>query len=127
MKNIFLTLSIFLLLTNCSEQHITREENPIYNKWSLVRFEPGLSPTETFNEGKIEWLFQQSNKLKVDIDNSISTSPIKPNGEYVFSLNRNSISIDNIEYDYSINENTLIISDDLSSDGFKATFIIGTD
>lgn len=122
MKNIYLTLSIFLLFTNCSEQEIIQKENPIYNKWSLVKFEPGLSPTETFNEGKVEWFFQQSNKLKVEIDNSISSSPIKPNGEYVFSLNGNRISIDNIEYDYSINENTLIISDDPSSDGFKATF-----
>jgi len=123
MKNIFLILSMFFFFTNCSEQKVTQEENLIYNKWYLVKFEPGLSPTETFNEGKVIWLFQQENKLKVEIDNSVSSSPIKPIGEYEFSLNGNRISIGNIEYDYSINENTLIISDDPSSDGFKATFL----
>jgi hypothetical protein len=122
MKNIILILSMFLFFSNCSEQEIKQEENLIYNKWNLVKFEPGFSPIETFNEGKIIWLFQKSNKVKVEIDNSVLSSPIKSSGEYEFFLNGNLISIDNIEYDYSINANTLIISDDPSSDGFKATF-----
>jgi len=49
-------------------------------------------------------------------------SLIKSTGEYEFSLSGNLISIDNLEYDFSINGNILVISDDPSSDGFKATF-----
>jgi len=122
MKNMYLILSVLFLFTGCNEEEAKPQETSIYNKWNLVKFEPGLSPTETFSEGEITWFFQQQNKLNVEIDNSISSSPIKPNGEYQFSLSGNSISIENMKYDFSINEDTLIISDDPSSDGFKATF-----
>jgi hypothetical protein len=122
MKDMLLIFAMLFLFTGCNEEEAKQQETSVYNKWNLIKFEPGLSPTETFSEGKITWLFQQENKLKVEIDNSVSSSPIKSTGEYGFSLNGNRISIGNIEYDYSINENTLIISDDPSSDGFKATF-----
>ena len=122
MKNIFLILTAFFFFTGCCREVVKQQENSIYSKWHLVKFEPGLSPTQIFIEGKIIWLFQQQNKLKVEIDNTVSSSPIKSTGEYEFSLNGNRISIDHVKYDFSISEKTLIISDNPSSDGFKATF-----
>lgn len=48
---------------------------------------------------------QTTNKLQVQVNNSVNTPPLKTTGEY----------------DFSINENILIISDDPSADGFRAT------
>jgi len=117
-----LILTILFMFTGCNKEEVKQQENLILGQWSLIKFEPGFSPTENFTNGKVIWLFQQPNKLKVEIANTVSFSPIKSTGEYEFSLSGNLISIDNLEYDFSINGNILVISDDPSSDGFKATF-----
>lgn len=118
----FLILSMFFFITSCNEEETKQQENSIYNQWSLIKYEPGLSPTENFNVSQISWNFQQTNILKIQVDNTIITPPLKTEGEYDFSINGNRVSINNMIYDFSISENTLIISDNPSSDGFKATF-----
>ena len=122
MKSIILILSILFSLTSCSDDKIEKQEIDITGLWSLIKFEPGFSPTENFSENQIIWSFQQTNILKIQIDNTVSTPPLKTEGEYNFSINGNRVTIDNMKYDFSINENILIISDNPSSDGFKATF-----
>ena len=122
MKNMYLILSVLFLFTGCNEEETKQQESSIYNQWSLIKYEPGLSPTENFNVNQISWNFQQTNILKIQVDNTVSTPPLKTEGEYDFSINGNRVSINNMEYDFSISENTLIISDNPSSDGFKATF-----
>ena len=122
MKNMYLILSIFFFFTGCNKEETKQQENSIYNQWSLIKYEPGFSPTEIFSANQIIWNFQPTNVLKIRVDNAVSSPPLKTDGEYDFSLNDNRISINNLEYDFSINENTLILSDDPSSDGFKATF-----
>ena len=118
-----LILSIFLLITGCSEEETKQQENSIYGQWSLIKYEPGLAPTESFSVNQISWSFEYTNILKIQTENTVNTPPLKTEGEYEFSINGNRISINNMEYDYSTNENTLVISDDPSSDGFKATFL----
>ena len=118
----FLILSIFLLITGCSEEETKQQENSIYGQWSLIKYEPGLAPTENFSVNQISWDFKHTNILKIQIDNTVNTPPLKTEGEYEFSINGNRLSINNMQYDFSIIENILIISDDPSSDGFKATF-----
>ena len=59
MKNMFLILSIFLFITGCSEEETKQQENSIYGQWNLIKYEPGLSPTENFNTGQISWTFFQ--------------------------------------------------------------------
>lgn len=122
MKNMYLILSMFFFITSCNEEETKQQENSIYNQWSLIKYEPGLSPTENFNVSQISWNFQQTNILKIQVDNTIITPPLKTEGEYDFSINGNRVSINNMIFDFSISENTLIISDNPSSDGFKATF-----
>jgi hypothetical protein len=122
MKNMFLILSIFLFITGCSEEETKQQENSIYGQWNLIKYEPGLSPTENFNTGQISWTFFSTNNLQVQANNSVNTPPLKTTGEYNFSINGSRISIDDIEYDFSVNRNALIISDNPSSDGFKITF-----
>ena len=127
MKNMYLISSVLFLFTGCNEEEAKQQENSIYNQWSLIKYEPGLSPTENFNVNQIYWDFQQTNILKVQVDNTVSTPPLKKEGQYNFSINGNRLSINKIEYDFSIIENTLTISDDPSSDGFKATFSKGAE
>lgn len=122
MKNMYLILSIFFLITGCSEEEAKQQENSIYGKWSLIKYESGFSPTENFSVNQISWSFEQTNVLKIQVDNTVSTPPLKTEGQYDFSINDNRLLINNMEYDFSISENALIISDDPSSDGFKATF-----
>lgn len=122
MKNMYLILSVLFLFTGCNEEETKQQENSIYKQWNLIKYEPGFSPTENFSENQIIWNFQQTNILKIQVDNAVSTPPLKTEGEYDFSINGNRVSINNMEYDFSISESTLIISDDPSSDGFKATF-----
>ncbi len=122
MKSMYLILSMFFFITSCNEEETKQQENSIYNQWSLIKYEPGLSPTENFNVSQISWNFQQTNILKIQVDNTIITPPLKTEGEYDFSINGNRVSINNMIFDFSISENTLIISDNPSSDGFKATF-----
>lgn len=118
----YLILSVLFLFTGCNEEETKQQENSIYKQWNLIKYEPGFSPTENFSENQIIWHFQQTNILKIQVDNAVSTPPLKTDGEYDFSINGNRVSINNMEYDFSISESTLIISDDPSSDGFKATF-----
>lgn len=116
-----LILVLVLSLFSCCDNNTT-EEISIYYKWSLVKFEPGLSPIKNFNNEMIIWEFHQNGILEISIDNSVDSEPIKPAGEFQFSLNGNRILIDNLEYDFLISNELLIISDNPSSDGFKATF-----
>ena len=121
MKNTYLILIILSVFTGCNEEKVRHQENSIFGKWSLIRYEAGFSPTEDFSNGEVIWLFKQPNKLKVETHNTMS-SPIKLIGQYEFSLNKNIINIDNSKYDFLITENTLVISNDPSADGFIATF-----
>ena len=66
----FLILSIFLLITGCSEEETKQQENSIYGQWSLIKYEPGLAPTENFSVNQISWDFKHTNILKIQIDNT---------------------------------------------------------
>jgi hypothetical protein len=122
MKNIFLILCILLSFINCSNNNIGNNENSIIGTWSLLKFEPGFSPTENFNNGDIIWIFQQNGTVNITIDISISSSPIKQSGSYNYSLTERRILIGDTEYDYEFNKSILVISDNPSADGFRAEF-----
>ncbi len=125
MKLITILFSILLLFSSCSDNETMKIDGPIIGKWSLLIYEPGYSPTENFNTGEIIWEFKETGILNVIISESISSSPVLPNGKYKYSINENElkITIDNTEYDYEINNTKLLIDDDLASDGFRIEFI----
>lgn len=120
MKKTLFILTLITSLMGCKDE--TTKENPLIGDWSLVIFEPGFSPKETYNKGDVIWKFRQTNTLDIRIDNSIKATPIKKEGVYAFSISGSRISIDKVSYAYSIDDDTLIISDDPSADGFKSTF-----
>ncbi len=125
MKLVTIIFNILLLFSSCSDNEPINIEGPIIGKWSLIKYKPGYSPTENFNTGEIIWEFKKIEILNVIIDESISSSPVLPNGKHKYSLNVNElkITIDNTEYDYEINNTKLLIDNDLASDGFRIEFI----
>lgn len=123
MKLLTIIFSILLSFTSCSDNETINIEGPIIGKWSLIIYEPGYSPTENFNIGKIIWEFKKTGILYTFIDESISSTPVLPTGKYNYSLNELKITIDNMEYDYEIDNTKLIIHNDPTSDGFRIEFI----
>lgn len=121
MKYFFIILGVLLSITSCGVEK-EDQNNPIFKKWSLIKFEPGFSPTKSFDSKEIIWEFQENGKLKININVSISKPPIKPTGEYQFLLEGNRIIIEGVEYGFTIHNDALIISDDPSADGFRATY-----
>lgn len=138
MKKLFSIITFVLLFIGCTninnEDKVAQNEpdtngsaiepiieSPIVNEWSLIKFEPGFSPTKNFKEKEIVWTFLENGTLKVET--SLSNSlPIKSIGVYGFSLREKQIVFGETGYDFELKNESLIISDDPSSDGFRATF-----
>lgn len=121
MKTTLLVLTLLTALLGCKDEGV--KDNSLIGEWSLMTFEPGFSPMETYSKGDIIWKFQQTNTLNIQMSDNVKVSPIKKEGIYEFSVSQNRISVHKVSYDYSIDTDTLIISDNPSADGFKATFL----
>ena len=44
-----LILTILFMFTGCNKEEVKQQENLILGQWSLIKFEPGFSPTENFS------------------------------------------------------------------------------
>ena len=128
MKNMFLILTIFFLITGCSDEETKQQENSIYGQWSLIKYEPGFSPTENFNNDEISWTFNSDDSINVAIVNGTQVSdgiPLNTNGNYLYSINNNELVLNNNEsFKYEIIHNKLILSTfiGVGSDGIRITF-----
>ena len=122
MKTIYLILLSLITAISCTADSENIQETSINGKWSLTIYEPGLSPTENYNMQQIMWNFQSGNSLTVEVETTVSSPPILESGNHDYSLINDKLIINNLEYDFSISINQLIISDDPASDGFRATF-----
>ena len=128
MKAIILILSIFLA-TSCNkdDDNWTAQNNQeIVATWHLIKFEPGFSPTDNYTD-EIQWTFTTNNTIDVVIENGTNTNsslPLNSNGNYTYSIAGNQITIENITYNFEINNNELLIEDTVgqSADGKKLTF-----
>lgn len=120
MKTIILIFCMLTSLSSCNNDSNAQDVS-ITGNWNFIKFENGFSPVENFKEGDIIMVFQEDGIVL--INSSVDSTPIKPNGSYNYSVNGNKLTIDNEEYDYTIEKNQLIIFDDPSADGFKATFL----
>ena len=128
MKAIILILSI-CLATSCNkdDDNWTAQNNQeIVATWHLIKFEPGFSPTDNYTD-EIQWTFTTNNTIDVVIENGTNTNsslPLNSNGNYTYSIAGNQITIENITYNFEINNNELLIEDTVgqSADGKKLTF-----
>ncbi|WOC40382.1 hypothetical protein [Polaribacter sp. HL-MS24] len=55
MKNMYLILSIFFIISSCSDEQTEQQENTIYGTWHLInRFDGGSpTPNQNFENGEI--------------------------------------------------------------------------
>lgn len=124
----YLILSVLFLFTGCHEEEAKQQENSIYGTWSLIKYEPGFSPTENFSENQIIWTFNSNNSLNVLISIGTEVSdklPLNSNGEYIYAANNNELIINNNQgFKYEITNNELIMSTfvGLEADGMRITF-----
>lgn len=126
MKTIFLLFTFFFFASSCGEEK--PEEISIIGQWSLIKYEPGFSPTENFSLGTILWTFNSNNRVNVIIadDKVINNEiPLNISGNYSYSNTENELLLDNKQkFKYEIKNKELIISTfiDLSADGLRITF-----
>lgn len=129
MKHTIVFLAVLFSLSSCNSEKEKMEEikevqeTEVLSTWTLIKFEPGFSPIKNYDEGLILWTFRENQELNVSIDEEVDSNPIKSTGKYTFSISEGKITIDNLEFDYNIENDTLIISDNPAADGFRATFV----
>ena len=122
----FLILTAFILFTTCDKEK--PEEISIIGQWSLIKYEPGFSPTENFSLGAILWTFNSNNRVNVIIadDKEVNNEvPLNISGNYSYSNTESELLLDNKQnFKYEIKNRELIISSfiDLSADGLRITF-----
>ena len=94
--------------------------NSIAGTWNLRTFQCCLFQTEQFNQGDIIWKFNSNEILEVNINIVLedeSQIPIQENGSFSYDFNQTSVVIDNTEYDFTLENDQLILSDDPEVDG----------
>jgi hypothetical protein len=124
MKTIFIILSLFFI-TNCDKKEETSQETTdLVASWYLMSFNPGFGQTEDYNTGDIIWIINSENSISVTLDVTTSTQlPLNENGSYSYNIiSNNSVSIENIAYEYQLEGQTLKLLDNPSSDGIILTF-----
>jgi|TARA_B110000902_G_scaffold257231_1_gene325095 hypothetical protein len=124
MKTIFIILSLFFI-TNCDKkEEISQETTDLVASWYLMSFNPGFGQTEDYNTGDIIWIINSENSISVTLDVTTSTQlPLNENGSYSYNIiSNNSVSIENIAYEYQLEGQTLKLLDNPSSDGIILTF-----
>ncbi|MDG1850127.1 MAG: hypothetical protein P8I82_06565 [Flavobacteriales bacterium] len=125
MKNILFV--ILLAFSSCGENDEIDQSNQIIGKWSLVNVMAGFSPEEIYDSGIILWEFTSENQILVEINTELNESsnvPLNNNGTYNFELIENKINIEDIEYEYHLDNGHLILSHQVASDGPRLEFII---
>lgn len=125
MKNILFV--ILLAFSSCGENDEIDQSNQIIGKWCLVNVMAGFSPEEIYDSGIILWEFTSENQILVEINTELNESsnvPLNNNGTYNFELIENKINIEDIEYEYHLDNGHLILSHQVASDGPRLEFII---
>lgn len=125
MKNILFV--ILLAFSSCGDNDEIDQSNQIIGKWCLVNVMAGFSPEEIYDSGIILWEFTSENQILVEINTELNESsnvPLNNNGTYNFELIENKINIEDIEYEYHLDNGHLILSHQVASDGPRLEFII---
>jgi len=126
MKNIFFILVQAFFLSNCNEDNVsTKINHPITGSWHLISYEPGFSPTSFYKNEEVTWVFYNDGKLVVKIKNGTSINnsmPLSSDGNYLYTITDKLITLKDFEYDYSIENETLTISNNPAADGKRLIF-----
>jgi len=92
--------------------------------WNLVRFEPGFGPLAEY-DNQIAWTITGGQILVQIVDGTTVSAnmPLNINGTYDYNApSDNTIEINGVVYNLTINGNTLIVERNLAADGIRLTF-----
>ena len=126
MKIVFIILTTFFLFIGCGQEK--NEEISIIGQRSLIKYEPGFSPTENYSLGTILWTFNANNSVYVmiaDVTEVNDGIPLNKSGTYSYSNTENELLLDhNQRFKYEMTSGELIISTFIgpSADGIRITF-----
>lgn len=121
-----------LLLISCSKKDSISQDIPTEGlinlttgKWSVTYLSPGLAQSQSYQLNDILWKFNSNKELIVEINTDLTNkyTPILDAGKYTFELKDNKILLDNQEYDYTIVDDELTISDHPEVDGPQMGFV----
>lgn len=105
------------MLVSCSDDD-SPQINPELNKtWEMISYVAFMPEIPEINEGDILWTIDIYNK-KLTVENNIQEQYpyMTPSGTYEIEITYNTITTSFFEYDYNIQDNTLIVSDEWESD-----------
>ncbi len=117
---------IAVMLMSCEKEN-PKEHEQIYANWTLVKVTTGFSPAENYDAKDIVWHFSSNSELTITNNISLSKNSnvtIKESGKYSYVFEENNkIKIEKSLYNYSIDNNNLIISFQEASDGPRMEFV----
>jgi hypothetical protein len=128
MKVICLFLAFFLFGCEKSSNDVqaNQQADILTGVWCLKNYSPGFGPQEVFNPNDIIWQFNSNNTLTVTINATLQSNsgvPITSNSNVTYSLvNSTSVTIQNVLYNLSIQNNKLILDTNPSADGKRIEF-----
>lgn len=112
-------------MTSCDKNDETNQETAdLVGSWYLMSFNPGFGQIEDYNTGDIIWKINSDNSINVTLNATTSTQlPLNENGDYSYNIISNdSVSVESVNYEYELVEQTLRLLDNPSSDGIILTF-----
>ncbi|MFC4633467.1 hypothetical protein ACFO3O_06090 [Dokdonia ponticola] len=128
MKNKIVYFLLFIgLLTSCStdDEKNTAVASDLNGTWEMTSYVAFLPDLPEINSNEIKWTFDiDANQLSIVNTIEAAYPYILASGNYSnLLITANTITIAGIEYDYTIENEILIISDDPESDGPIMRFI----
>jgi hypothetical protein len=124
MKTILFILSLFFI-TSCDKNDETSQEtNDLVGSWYLMSFNPGFGQTENYNTEDIIWTINSDNSIDVTLNVTTSTQlPLNENGNYSYNIiSSDSVNVENVTYEYELENQILKLLDNPASDGIILTF-----
>ena len=105
MKNMILILSMFFLITGCSEKETKQQETSIYGTWQLIERFDGGSPTPNQNIENGEIITFSSDNLY--LNNSYQCDGNYSINNSIIEISVSCITAELIKYSFSIENNEL--------------------
>ncbi|SMC76566.1 hypothetical protein SAMN06296427_107153 [Moheibacter sediminis] len=119
----------FLLLTSammisCSEDDSPHINAALNKTWEMFSYGANIYDIPQINPGDIQWDINVHNH-KLIITNNIEeqASYILPSGNYDIDITNNTVAISGITYNYTIENDTLIVSNKPELDGPIMKFV----
>lgn len=124
-KRILLLMFILAaIFTGCSNDDDQTESSDLNGTWKLVNFTAFIETIPEIQDNEVIWTFElESNQLHVVNNSPEGDAFIYTSGNYDLQVYQDSLRIDSRKFDYQIDADSLILSDNPELDGPRLKFI----